>query len=109
MRVNKEEALAELTGAVRESGLVQPGDSAVVMTSGGAERLRDRTRSDLVVTGHTRTDVAETLLYRLAASPGSRGLLGLAPRNGRVVRPLLALERERTRELALAAGLPFAD
>jgi tRNA(Ile)-lysidine synthase len=33
----------------------------------------------------------------------------MAPQAGRVVRPLLALERERTRELAAAAGLPFAD
>jgi tRNA(Ile)-lysidine synthase len=74
-----------------------------------AERLRDRTGSDLIVTGHTRTDVAETVVYRLAASPGSRALLGLAPRNGRVVRPLLALERARVRELARAAELPFAD
>jgi tRNA(Ile)-lysidine synthase len=74
-----------------------------------AERLRDRAGADLIATGHTRTDVAETLLYRLATSPGSRALLGLAPRSGRVVRPLLALERERTRKLADAAGLPFAD
>ena len=74
-----------------------------------AERLRDRTGAAVIATGHTRTDVAETALYRLAASPGSRALLGLAPRSGRVVRPLLGLERERIRELALAAGLPFAD
>jgi tRNA(Ile)-lysidine synthase len=74
-----------------------------------AERLRERTGADLVATGHTRTDVAETLVYRLASSPGTRALLGLAPRSGRVVRPLLALERGRTRELATAAGLPFAD
>jgi tRNA(Ile)-lysidine synthase len=74
-----------------------------------AERLRDRTGSDIVVTGHTRTDLAETFLYRLASSPGSRALLGLAPRNGRVVRPLLALDRERVRELVEASELPFAD
>jgi tRNA(Ile)-lysidine synthase len=74
-----------------------------------AERLRDRTSSDVVVTGHSRTDIAETLIYRLAVSPGSRALLGLPARNGRVVRPLLGLERERLRELAAAAGLPFAD
>jgi len=74
-----------------------------------ARRLRDRTGAAVIVTGHTRTDVAETTLYRLAASPGSRALLGLSPRSGRVVRPLLGLGRERIRELAIAAGLPFAD
>jgi tRNA(Ile)-lysidine synthase len=74
-----------------------------------AERLRARTDSRWIATGHTRTDAAETTIYRLATSPGSRALLGLPTRNGRVVRPLLSLERERTRELAIAAGLPFAD
>jgi tRNA(Ile)-lysidine synthase len=74
-----------------------------------ARRLRDRTGASVIVTGHTRTDVAETTLYRLAASPGSRALTGLAPRAGLVVRPLLGLGRERVRELAIAAGLPFAD
>jgi tRNA(Ile)-lysidine synthase len=74
-----------------------------------AERLRARTGSDWVVSGHTRTDVVETLIYRLATSPGSRALLGLAPRSGRVIRPLLAIERERARELAQAAGLAFTD
>lgn len=74
-----------------------------------AERLRARAGADLVVTGHSRSDVVETLLYRLASSPGSRAMLGLAARSGRVARPLLGLERERLRELARAAGLPFAD
>jgi tRNA(Ile)-lysidine synthase len=74
-----------------------------------AERLRARAGAELIATGHTRTDVVETLVYRLASSPGSRALLGLAPRAGRVVRPLLALERQRARELVAAAGLPFAD
>ena len=74
-----------------------------------AARLRERTGASVIVTGHTRTDVAETAIYRLAASPGSRALLGLSPRNGRVIRPLLGLGRERIRELAIAAGLPFAD
>ncbi len=61
------------------------------------------------MTGHTLTDVVETTLYRLASSPGSRALLGLAPRRGRVVRPLIGLPRARVRELAEGAGLPFRD
>jgi tRNA(Ile)-lysidine synthase len=74
-----------------------------------AERLRARLGGDWVATGHTRTDLAETFLYRLAVSPGTRPLLGLAPRSGNVVRPLHAVTRERTRALAAAAGLPFVD
>jgi tRNA(Ile)-lysidine synthase len=74
-----------------------------------AERLRSRLRADWIATGHTRTDVAETLLYRLAVSPGSRALLGLGERQGWVVRPMLAVPRERTRRIASEAGLPFAD
>ncbi|HEX2128258.1 MAG TPA: tRNA lysidine(34) synthetase TilS [Solirubrobacterales bacterium] len=83
--------------------------AARALRYGAAEKLRRRTGSDLVVTGHTRTDVVETVLYRLATSPGTRALLGLAPRSGRIIRPLLKLERERVRELAEGAGLPFAD
>ena len=83
--------------------------AARVVRYDAAERLRDRSGSGVIATGHTRTDIAETVLYRLTASPGSRALLGLAPRNGRVIRPLLELEREATRSLAAAAGLPFVD
>jgi tRNA(Ile)-lysidine synthase len=74
-----------------------------------AERLRVRTGGDWVATGHTRTDLAETVVYRLAVSPGSRALRGLRARSGHVVRPLLGLERAETRRLAAEAGLPFAD
>ncbi len=74
-----------------------------------AERLRIRTGGDWIATGHTRTDLAETLVYRLAASPGVRSLRCLPAQSGRVVRPLLDLERAELRRLATAAGLPFAD
>ena len=74
-----------------------------------AERLRERLGSDWIATGHTRTDIAETVLYRLAVSPGTRPLLGLAPRSGAVVRPLHTLARAETRALAAEGALPFAD
>jgi tRNA(Ile)-lysidine synthase len=74
-----------------------------------AEQLRARTGSDWIATGHTRTDLVETVLYRLAVSPGTRALRGLAAHSGRVVRPLLALERAETRQLAAEAHLPYAD
>jgi tRNA(Ile)-lysidine synthase len=76
---------------------------------GAAESLRRERRLDWIATGHTRTDLAETVIYRLATSPGRRALLGLPPRSGAIVRPLLGLRREVVRSLAVDAGLPFRD
>ncbi|MFN8162218.1 MAG: tRNA lysidine(34) synthetase TilS [Solirubrobacterales bacterium] len=74
-----------------------------------AERLRASRGLDWIATGHTRTDLAETVLYRLAVSPGSRALLGLPARRGRLVRPLLAIGRAEARAAVERAGLPFAE
>jgi tRNA(Ile)-lysidine synthase len=64
-----------------------------------------------IATGHTATDQAETVLYRLAASPGRRALLGMAERAGAVVRPLLAagVTREETAGWCRARGLPWRE
>ncbi|MEO7196972.1 MAG: tRNA lysidine(34) synthetase TilS [Solirubrobacterales bacterium] len=74
-----------------------------------AIHLRERLGCEWIATGHTRSDLAETLLYRLAVSPGTRPLLGLAPRSGRIVRPLHSIPREKTRSVAAQASLPFVD
>jgi tRNA(Ile)-lysidine synthase len=59
--------------------------------------------------GHTASDQAETVLYRLAVSPGRRALLGMAPRRGRLVRPLLAVTREEVRDYCRARGLEWRE
>ena len=58
---------------------------------------------------HTASDQAETVLYRLAVSPGSRALLGMAPRRGRLVRPLLEVTRSEVREYLRARGLDWRE
>ena len=63
----------------------------------------------LIATGHTASDQAETVLYRLAASPGRRALLGMAAREGRLLRPLLGLTREQTAAHCVARGLRWRD
>jgi tRNA(Ile)-lysidine synthase len=75
------------------------------------ERARQLARSldAPVATGHTASDQVETILYRLAASPGRRALLGMAPREGAVVRPLLALTREQTAAYCRARGLCWCE
>jgi len=62
-----------------------------------------------VATGHTASDQAETVLYRLASSPGRRALLGMAAQEGGVVRPLLGVTRAETAAYCRERGLPFVE
>ncbi|MGI8846376.1 MAG: tRNA lysidine(34) synthetase TilS [Thermoleophilaceae bacterium] len=58
---------------------------------------------------HTASDQAETVLYRLAVSPGRRALLGMEPRRGRLVRPLLHATAEQTRAYCRWRGLDWRE
>jgi tRNA(Ile)-lysidine synthase len=71
-------------------------------------RLAGLRAADLAA-GHTATDQVETVLYRLASSPGRRALLGMAPRSGRLVRPLLDVTRADTAAWCRARGLGWVD
>jgi tRNA(Ile)-lysidine synthase len=62
----------------------------------------------VVATGHTATDQVETVLYRLAASPGRRALLGIRDRPG-VIRPLLGWTREQTAAYCRERGLEWRE
>jgi tRNA(Ile)-lysidine synthase len=61
-----------------------------------AARALAREDGALIATGHTASDQVETILYRLAASPGRRALLGMRASERGIVRPLLAVTREQT-------------
>ena len=63
----------------------------------------------IVAAGHTASDQVETILYRLAASPGRRALLGMKAEEGRLVRPLLGITREQTRAYCEARGLQWRE
>jgi tRNA(Ile)-lysidine synthase len=60
-----------------------------------------------IAVGHTATDQVETVLYRLASSPGVPR--GMAQRSGRVVRPLLGMTREQTAAHCAERGLPWIE
>ena len=70
-----------------------------------AEQLAERDYA----AAHTASDQAETVLYRLAVSPGSRALHGMAPRRGRLVRPLLEVTRGEVRDHLRARGLDWRE
>jgi tRNA(Ile)-lysidine synthase len=66
-------------------------------------------RGAVIATGHTADDQVETILYRLASSPSRRALLGMRPRDGSLVRPLLAFSREQTTAYCEERGLEWRD
>ena len=45
----------------------------------------------VIATAHSRDDQVETVIMRVLAGTGIHGLRGMAPRRGRIVRPLLAV------------------
>jgi tRNA(Ile)-lysidine synthase len=61
----------------------------------------------LIATAHTADDAAETILLRLVRGTGLRGLRGIPPRRGRIVRPLLQERRAPLRETLDAAGVTY--
>jgi tRNA(Ile)-lysidine synthase len=64
---------------------------------------------EVVVTGHTRDDLAETVLMNLLRGAGARGLAAMAVARRGVARPLLGFDRSEVRSVAEALALPFAD
>jgi tRNA(Ile)-lysidine synthase len=75
----------------------------------GAAEARAGELDALIASGHTSSDQVETILYRLAASPGRRALLGMPEREGRLIRPLLGVSREQTEAHCRARGLGWRE
>ncbi len=71
--------------------------------------VADRLAAGDYAAAHTASDQAETVLYRLATSPGRRALLGMDARRGRLVRPLLGVTRAETHEWCRANGLEWRE
>lgn len=59
------------------------------------EKLRVTHQAQAIAVAHHRDDNAETILLNLLRGSGIRGLCGIRPRNGYVVRPLLQTGKEQ--------------
>ncbi|MBJ7459743.1 MAG: tRNA lysidine(34) synthetase TilS [Thermoleophilaceae bacterium] len=68
------------------------------------EMAQPRGEDAVVAVAHSADDQAETILYRLFASPGRRALQGMSARRGRIVRPMLNLRRAELRGWLVGQG-----
>ena len=58
------------------------------------KRLKEEVGAEAIAVGHHQDDNVETLLLNLTRGTGIKGLCGMQPKNGDVVRPLLCLTRK---------------
>lgn len=71
--------------------------------------LTTQLRGDALATAHHSDDQAETFLMRASRGCGHRELEGVQPSAGRVVRPLLTLDRQTLQTVADEWELPIAS
>jgi tRNA(Ile)-lysidine synthase len=65
---------------------------------------------DRVATGHTRSDQAETVLYRILRGSGLTGLAGILPVTSEdIVRPLLEIDRAEIEAWLRARGIAWRE
>ena len=70
---------------------------------------RERAGGARIATAHTADDQVETVLFRLASSPGRRALLGIPPAREGLVRPLLSHTRAETTAWCEDHGLSWRE
>lgn len=65
--------------------------------------------AEAIAIAHSRDDQAETFLLRILRGAGTRGLGGIRPVAGPVIRPLLDISRAELRQFAAERGLSCRD
>jgi tRNA(Ile)-lysidine synthase len=96
--------------------------ATVVVTPGGSleasariaryralEAHASRQGAHRIAVAHTADDQAETVLMRLLEGAGARGLAGIPPVRGRVIRPLIAETRASLRAFLTELGVEWIE
>ncbi len=66
-------------------------------------------RRAVVALAHTQNDSVETFLFNLMRGTGIRGLVGILPKEGIIVRPLLRISREQARRFLQKRDIFWRD
>ena len=69
------------------------------------EKYADETGAERIAVGHNRNDQAETILMHIIRGMGIDGLKGMDYKRGKIIRPLLDVERIRIEEYCLKNNL----
>ena len=73
------------------------------------ERTLREIGGDVLATAHHADDLAETMLMNLVRGAGTKGLSGIPPRRGNIVRPILTVSRAEIDRYVETHNLPYVD
>lgn len=98
----------DVRGFAKAEGLSEE-DAARRLRYAFLQQTAEKIGAGCIATAHNAEDNAETLLLRLSRGSGLRGLGGIPPKRGNIVRPMLD-ERRATAERWLAErGIPHVE
>lgn len=73
------------------------------------EEIRQKFDFQYIATAHHLNDSIETVLYNFTKGCGIRGLHGILPKNGKVIRPLLFASKEEIVNFALNEAIEYRE
>jgi tRNA(Ile)-lysidine synthase len=73
------------------------------------EEISSQVNATKIALGHTADDQAETFLMRLLRGSGQKGLSGIPPVRGRIIRPLIEVERKDIEKFLADDSLPAGE
>lgn len=91
------------------SGNVVPGKKGLEAAARDARYAFLRTLNGKIATAHTADDNAETILMHLIRGTGLRGLGGIAPVQGCLIRPMLGVTRQEVEDFLSEYYLPHVE
>lgn len=71
------------------------------------EQLAEKIGADKIALGHQADDQAETFLMRLIRGAGASGLGGIPAKRGKIIRPLMQVNREEIERFLKANRIPY--
>ncbi len=91
------------------SGAVRPGKKGLEAAAREARYAFLESLPGRIATAHTADDNAETILMHLVRGTGLKGLGGIAPRGGRLIRPMLSITRREVEGFLAEWHLPHVE
>lgn len=91
------------------SGEILPGKKGLEAAAREARYSYLRSLPGKIATAHTADDNAETVLLHLVRGTGLKGLGGIAPVNGNVIRPMLTVTRRDVEAFLAEYALPHRE